>query len=80
MTCICLKGVLHWKAYAKSLCSLKTVCKAMERLLMKQFVEDELVKIDDPVAILSLVKSYDREKRDNAMKDPTTINSIVKYK
>ena len=32
-----LKGVLSGKAYAKSLFCLKTVCEAMERLLLKQF-------------------------------------------
>ena len=30
----CLKGAINGKAYAKSLFCLKTVCEAMERLLM----------------------------------------------
>lgn len=47
---------------------------------MEQFVEDEQVKLDDPVAILNLVKSCDREKLDIALKNPTTLNIIAKYK
>ena len=33
-----LKGVLSGKAYTKSLFCLKTVCEAMERLLMERFI------------------------------------------
>ena len=38
------------------------------------------MKLDDPVAILRLVMSCGRETLDNALKDPTTINIIAKYK
>ena len=36
---------------------------------MNQFVEENQMKLDDPVAILSLVKSCDWEKLDNDLKD-----------
>ena len=57
VTSCCLKGVLNGKEYAKGLFGLKTVCEAMERLLMEQFTGDEQVKLDDPNAIFSLVRS-----------------------
>jgi len=58
----CLRGVLNGKAYAKSLFCLKTVCEAMERLLMEQFVTEQDILITDPAAILQRVLSCDRQK------------------
>lgn len=75
----CLKGALSGKAYAKALFGLKTLCEAMERLLIEQFIENENVKLDDPTAILLLVKECNRETLDNALKDPTTLELITKY-
>ena len=77
----CLKNVLSGKAYTKSLFCLKTVCEAMERLLMEQFLEEnEDILINDPVAILNLLKSCDRNNLDTALKDNSTLNIINKYK
>lgn len=36
----CLKSVLSGKAYSKALFCLKTVCEAMERLMMEQFIQE----------------------------------------
>ena len=76
----CLCGVLNGKAYSKSLFCLKTVCEAMERLLLERFMEEEKdLTITDPVALLILVQSCDLEKLDTAIKDPMTLNVIEKY-
>ena len=40
----CLKSVLSGKAYSKALFCLKTVCEALERLLMEQFIREESIK------------------------------------
>ena len=37
----CLKNVLKGNAYSKALFCLQTVCKAIERLLMDRFIEEE---------------------------------------
>ena len=58
----CLKSVLSGKAYAKALFCLKTVCEAMEQLIMEQFLVEESIQIDDPVAILQLVKYCNRDE------------------
>ena len=78
----CLRGVLNGKAYSKSLfyLCLKTVCEAMERLLLEGFMEEEKdLTITDPVALLILVQSCDRVNLDTAIKDPMTLNVIEKY-
>lgn len=74
-----LKGVLSGKAYAKSLFCLKTVCEAMERLLMEQFFEEENTPVANPNVLLNIVKSCNREQLDEALKDPSTLNVITKY-
>jgi hypothetical protein len=75
----CLKSVLSGKAYAKALFCLKTVCEAMERLLMERFIDEENIQIVDPEAILNLMKSCDRQHLDLALIDPSTQNIIQKY-
>ena len=72
----CLKGVLSGKAYAKSLLCLKTVSEAMEGLLMKQFQEEEEISVDDPAALINLVRACDRESLDAALKDPSSLKII----
>ena len=74
-----LKGVLSGKAYAKSLFCLKTVCEAMERLLMEQFVEEENILIVDPTALLNMTQTCDREHLDEALNDPSTLTLIERY-
>ena len=74
-----LKGVLSGKAYAKSLCCLKTVCEAFERLLMEQFIEEENAAIADPEALLNVPKSCNRDHLNTALNDPSTVTLIEKY-
>ena len=76
----CLKSVLSGKAYTKALFCLKTVCEAMERLMMEQFIQEENVQMNNPVAILNLVKSSNRENLNLALKDPSTNELIRKYR
>ena len=74
-----LKGVLSGKAYAKSLFCLKTVCEAMERLLMEQFAEEENITITDPAALLDMTQSCYRENLDKALNASSTLSLIKKY-
>ena len=74
----CLKSVLSGKAYSKALFCLKTVCEALERLLLEQFIEEENVQIK-PEALLDMIKTCEREKLDLTLKDPTTLIIIRQY-
>lgn len=74
-----LKGVLSGKAYAKSLFSLKTVCEAMERLLIERFIDEENISISDPTAFLNMVRSCNREHLKEALSDSSTLTLIDKY-
>ena len=76
----CLKSVLSGKAYAKALFCLKTVCEAMERLIMEQFLVEESIQIDDPVAILQHVNYCNREHLDIELRDPSALEIIRKYR
>ena len=76
-----LKGVLSGKAYAKSLFCLKSVCEGMEGLLIEQFVaEEEDTPLTSPAALLNMIQSCKRSHLDDAMKDPSTLNLIEKYR
>jgi hypothetical protein len=75
-----LKGVLSGKAYAKSLFCLKTMCEAMERLLIQQFTEEENIAIADTMALLNMTQSCDREHLNEALKDSSTLTFIDKYR
>ena len=55
----CLNSVLKGKSYDKALFCLKTVTKAMERLLIERFVIEEEVEINSPVALLGLFTILD---------------------
>ena len=58
----CLCGVLNGKAYSKSLFCLKTVCEAMERLLLERFMEEEKdLTITDPVALSAVDKTMEEK-------------------
>lgn len=74
-----MKGVLSGKAYAKSLFCLKTVCEAMERLLMERFFEEENIPLDDTAVLLNLIKSCNREHLDTALSEVSLVNLIDKY-
>ncbi|XP_049455367.1 uncharacterized protein LOC125902797 isoform X2 [Epinephelus fuscoguttatus] len=75
----CLNSVLSGKAYAKALFCLKTVCEAMERLLMERFVEEENIQVENTMSLLNLVKSCNREHLNLAMQDTSTVTIINKY-
>ena len=74
-----MKGVLKGKAYAKSLFCLKTVCEAMERLLLEIFCEEENVTIADPEVLLSLINSCNREQLQAALNDESVASMVEKY-
>jgi len=75
----CLNSVLKGKAYAKALFCLKTVCEAMERLLIERFIEEEKVEVTNPVALLNLVQACSRETLDIVLQDPSTLTILEKY-
>lgn len=74
-----LKGVLSGKAYNKSLFCLKTVCEAMERLLLERFAEEENVTICDPAALLNITQTCSRQHLKEALSDPSTVALLEKY-
>ena len=74
-----LKGVLSGKAYAKSLFCIKSVCEAMERLLIEQFIEEENLQVSNPSTILNITQTCTRENLTMALEDPNTLNFIQKY-
>ncbi len=74
----CLKSVLSGKAYAKALHCLKTVCEALERLLLEVFIDEFDIQLS-PKALIDLIQSCDRLNLDNTLKDTCTINIINQY-
>lgn len=74
----CLKNVLSGKAYSKARFCLKTVCEALERLLLERFIEEEDVRLT-PEALLNLIESCNRQNLDLALQDGSTINIIRHY-
>ena len=74
----CLKSVLSGKAYAKALFCLKTVCEALERLLIEVFIEEINVQIS-PAALLDLIESCTRQQLDIALEDSSTLTVIQQY-
>ena len=75
-----LKGVLSGKAFALALFCLKVICEAMERLLIKQFMIEEEVTLDDPEVLLKLMHSCNKEQLDEVMTDESALALIQKYK
>lgn len=74
----CLRGVLNGKAYAKSLFCIKTVCEAMERLLIDRFAEEENAELN-PKALLELLDSCDQEHLNEALNEESTVIIIRNY-
>lgn len=74
----CLKSVLSGKAYSKALFCLKTVCEALERLLLERFMEEEDVHLT-PEALLNLIKLCDRQYLELALQDDSTLSIIKHY-
>ena len=73
-------GLVSGKGCAKSLFCLKTVCEGMERLLIEQFVEEEDIPLTIRAALLNMIQSCKRSHLDEALKDPSTLNLIEKYR
>ena len=67
------------KAYAKALFRLRTVTEAMERLLLDRFLEEEDVESPDPVALLNLAQSCDRQNLNLALQDPSTLVTLNQF-
>ncbi len=74
----CLKSVLSGKAYAKALFCLKTVCEALERLLLEVFIDEFHLQIS-PKALTNLIQKCDHQNLDNSLKDACTIQIINQY-
>jgi len=53
----CLVSVLKGKAYAKAIFCLKTVCEAMERLLIQRFIVGAKIEVTNPVTLLNLTQN-----------------------
>ena len=75
----CLSSVLKGKAYAKALFCLKTVSEAMQRLLFERFAEEENVEVHNPVALLNLVQTCNRQNLDLVLQDPSTLTILERY-
>lgn len=74
-----MKGVLSGKAYAKGLFCLKTVCEAMERLLMERFCKEVNIDITHPEVLFDLMTSSNRDNLDAALADPSLSKLIDEY-
>ena len=74
-----LKGVLSGKSYAKSLFCFKTVCEAMERLLLERFVEDECVESMNPSELLNITQTCTADQLDKTLKDSSTLRVLDEY-
>ena len=74
-----VKGVLSGKSYAKALFCLKSVCEAMERLLLEQYMKEEEISIGDPTVLLNIAKACTPENLSQAMQDPTIMTFMTKY-
>ena len=74
----CLTSVLSGKAYAKALFCLKTVCEALERLLLEVFVDEMNIQLC-PGILLEVIKSCSRKRLDDALQDTSTMSIIQKY-
>ena len=75
----CLSSVLKGKAYAKALFCLKTVSEAMQQLLFERFAEEENVEIYNPLALLNLVQTCNRQNLDLTLQDPSTLTILERY-
>ena len=74
----CLKSVLSGKAYAKALFCLKTVCEALQRLLMEVFIEETDIQLC-PDVVLEVIRAPSRHNLDLALQDASTLVIIQEY-
>lgn len=51
----------------------------MERLLIEQFVKEDNVEVNNPVALINLVKTCSRQTLDLALQDPSTLAILETY-
>ena len=51
----------------------------MKRVLMEKFEQEDSVNVDNPVALLNLVKSCSQENLDLTLQDLSTLTVIKKY-
>ena len=74
----CLRNVLSGKAYAKALFCLKTVCEALERLLLEVFLEEKDINIS-PDSLLEIIKTCNRQNLTLVLQDESIIAIIQEY-
>ena len=78
MTSGCLRNVLSGKAYAKALFCLKTVCEALERLLLEVFLEEKDISIS-PESLLEIIKTCNCQNHTLVLQDESIIAIIQEY-
>ena len=78
----CLESVLKGKAYAKALFCLKTVCEAMERLLMLKYIEeeDENFILNVQPSLSNLFQNICEQNLNHVLQDQNISNMINRYK
>ena len=75
----CLKNIMSGKAYAKALFALKTVCEAMQRLLLEKYLA-ETEEVNVPFeSLVKLVTKSSRENLDTVLADEMMQNFLHKY-
>ena len=75
----CLKGILSGKAYAKAMFAFRTVCEALQLLLMETFIKEVDAGNDNPVSLINLVQECTREKLNTVIDDPSANTFMQKY-
>ena len=71
----CVKGILSGKAYAKAMFAFRTVCEALQRLL----IEEVDAGNDNPVSLINLVQDCTREKLNAVIDYPSANTFMQKY-
>ena len=75
----CLDSVLSRKACAKDLFGLKIVTEAIERLLIKKFVEEENVPVTENKDLFNLGWTCSRGTLNITMRDSSILTILEKY-
>ena len=65
----CLAGTLNGKAYATTIFACTTVCEALQRLLMENFIEEVNAEEHNPESLINLVQDCSGEKLDLVTED-----------
>ena len=69
----------HLKWQDKVSFAFKTVCEALQRLLMEKFIEEVNAEEQNPESLINLVQNCSREKLDLVIKDDLANALLQKY-